>query len=199
MGKKSHLLTRGTGNAVVVAIGGGAIIKELPEVTQELSKAIKKTKKVLKEIVDNPFDELNKLKPNVRFKTGEFGYWGETDEFGRLTSMSTDNLQLTARTKRLPHNPNTPEKAIGDDAGHIIADRFGGSPELDNLVSQLRSVNRQVFARYERRWASAVSKGAKVELKIQVLYEGDSFRPSSFKLDYKIDGELYETVIIPNN
>ena len=199
LGKKSHLLTRGTGNAVVVAIGGGAIIKELPEVTQELSKAIKKTKKVLKEIVDNPFDELNKLKPNVRFKTGEFGYWGETDEFGRLTSMSTDNLQLTARTKRLPHNPNTPEKAIGDDAGHIIADRFGGSPELDNLVSQLRSVNRQVFARYERRWASAVSKGAKVELKIQVLYEGDSFRPSSFKLDYKIDGELYETVIIPNN
>ena len=199
LGKKSHLLTRGTGNAVVVAIGGGAIIKELPEVTQELSKAIKKTKKVLKEIVDNPFDELNKLKPNVRFKTGEFGYWGETDEFGRLTSMSTDNLQLTARTKRLPHNPNTPEKAIGDDAGHIIADRFGGSPELDNLVSQLRSVNRQVFARYEHRWASAVSKGAKVELKIQVLYEGDSFRPSSFKLDYKIDGELYETVIIPNN
>ena len=199
LGKKSHLLTRGTGNAVVVAIGGGAIIKELPEVTQELSKAIKKTKKVLKEIVDNPFDELNKLKPNVRFKTGEFGYWGETDEFGRLTSMSTDNLQLTARTKRLPHNPNTPEKAIGDDAGHIIADRFGGSPELDNLVSQLRSVNRQVFARYERRWASAVSKGAKVELKIQVLYEGDSFRPSGFKLDYKIDGELYETVIIPNN
>ena len=199
LGKKSHLLTRGTGNAVVVAIGGGAIIKELPEVTQELSKAIKKTKKVLKEIVDNPFDELNKLKPNVRFKTGEFGYWGETDEFGRLTSMSTDNLQLTARTKRLPHNPNTPGKAIGDDAGHIIADRFGGSPELDNLVSQLRSVNRQVFARYERRWASAVSKGAKVELKIQVLYEGDSFRPSGFKLDYKIDGELYETVIIPNN
>ena len=199
LGKKSHLLTRGTGNAVVVAIGGGAIIKELPEVTQELSKAIKKTQKVLKEIVDNPFDELNKLKPNVRFKTGEFGYWGETDEFGRLTSMSTDNLQLTARTKRLPHNPNTPGKAIGDDAGHIIADRFGGSPELDNLVSQLRSVNRQVFARYERRWASAVSKGAKVELKIQVLYEGDSFRPSGFKLDYKIDGELYETVIIPNN
>lgn len=78
-------------------------------------------------------------------------------------------------------------------------DRFGSSPEFDNLVSQLRSVNRQVFARYERRWASAVSKGAKVELKIQVLYGGDSFRTSGFKLDYNIDGELYETVIIPNN
>lgn len=39
----------------------------------------------------------------------------------------------------------------------------------------------------------------KGELKMQVLYEGDSFRPSGFKLDYKIYGELYETVIIPNN
>ena len=198
-GKRSHLVTRGAGNAIISVASGTIFFRKLPEVAENLGDAIRKSKKAIKQLVDNPFDELKKLKPNVRFKTGEFGYWGETDEFGRLTSMSTDNLQLTARTKRLPHNPNTPEKAIGDDAGHIIADRFGGSPELDNLVSQLRSVNRQVFARYEHRWASAVSKGAKVELKIQVLYEGDSFRPSSFKLDYKIDGELYETVIIPNN
>ncbi len=29
----------------------------------------------------------------------------------------------------------------GDHAGHLIGDRFGGSPELDNLVSQAQRVN----------------------------------------------------------
>ena len=195
LGKKSHLLTRGTGNAVVVAIGGGAIIKELPEVTQELSKAIKKTKKVLKEIVDNPFDELNKLKPNVRFKTGEFDYWGETDDLGRLELFSTDNLQLTQRAKRLLHNPNTPGKLQGDHAGHIFADRFGGSPELDNLVSQSKETNLKSFKALENKWAKAIKSGTNVKVKIRVRYNANDLRPSSFEISYQIGGTTYKDII----
>ena len=44
------------------------------------------------------------------------------------------NLQLTSREQRLTHNANTPDKVKGQDhAGHLIGDRFGGSPNLDNL------------------------------------------------------------------
>ena len=80
-------------------------------------------------------------------------------------------------------------------------------------VEQLVKEGYVVFDRYLDSWADRapdieflealqdhfLELERKGELKMQVLYEGDSFRPSGFKLDYKIYGELYETVIIPNN
>ena len=41
------------------------------------------------------------------------------------------------------YNSNTLDKEIGDHAGHIFGDLFGGSPELDNLVSQAKDVNQK--------------------------------------------------------
>ncbi|HJF31183.1 MAG TPA: DNA/RNA non-specific endonuclease [Sporosarcina psychrophila] len=35
----------------------------------------------------------------------------------------------------MPHDPNTPGKVKGDHAGHLAGERFGGSPELNNLIS----------------------------------------------------------------
>ena len=90
---------------------------------------------------DNPFDEVGNLKSNVKYQTGEFKYNYETDVNGRISNWNTDNLQLTKRTERLKHNPNTPGKVAGDHSGHLAGDRFGGSPNLDNLVSQLENVN----------------------------------------------------------
>ncbi|GHU68622.1 hypothetical protein FACS189413_05940 [Bacteroidia bacterium] len=151
-----------------------------------------------KNFVNNPFDEIRKLKKNVRYKTGEFEYFGETDHLGRLEKGEANNLQLTQRTERLPHNPNTPGKVAGDDAGHIIADRFGGSPELDNLVSQTSNVNRSQFATLENRWANALERGQKVEVEIKVNYNGNDVRPSSFDVTYTIDGETVNINILNN-
>lgn len=36
-------------------------------------------------------------------------------------------------------------------------------------------------------------------LHLKVLYEGESMRPSGFKLDYKIDNDIYDITVIPNN
>jgi len=42
----------------------------------------------------------------------------------------------------LSHSRNTPGKVKGQDhTGHLAGDRFGGSPKVDNLVSQLSDVN----------------------------------------------------------
>ena len=65
------------------------------------------------------------LKPNVKYKTGEFDYIYETDELGRLKEWDAKKLELTDRDQRLPHNPNTPGKLPGDHAGHVAGDRFG--------------------------------------------------------------------------
>ena len=197
-GEKSHLATRGVVNTVFTAATIFSSVKELPKFSQKLGEEIKKVKKVVKQFVNNPFDEIGNLKPNVKFKTGEFEYFGETDELGRLERFETENLQLTKRTDRLTHNPNTPDKLEGDHSGHIFGDRFGGSPELDNLVSQSSNVNLSSFKKIENKWAKAISNNEKVQVEIKIKYNDKSKRPSSFEINYKIGDEKY-TEIIKNN
>ena len=118
---------------------------------------------------------------------------------GRLESMSATDLKLTEREKRLIHDGKTPGKDLGDHAGHLIADRFGGSKEIDNIVSQLREVNLSTYKRIENEWARALSAvpELKVEVNIKVIYKETDLRPSGFEIEYKIDGEL-KTVEISN-
>ena len=182
------------------ALVGGKLLETIAETGKKLGNT-GDVLKGLRKFVDNPFDELGKLKKNIQYKTGEFGHLGETDELGRLESMASDNLQLTEREKRLIHDGDTPGKLSGDHAGHLIADRFGGSPEIDNLISQLGSVNLSEYKKIENEWARALSEvpPLKVEIKIKVLYEGKDIRPSSFEVSYKIDGRTLPIKKISNN
>ncbi|MFJ7307949.1 DNA/RNA non-specific endonuclease [Peribacillus frigoritolerans] len=45
-----------------------------------------------------------------------------------------------------------------DHAGHLAADRFGGSPKIDNLVSQLFDVNLKKYKKVEDKWAAALKE-----------------------------------------
>jgi len=134
----------------------------------------------------------NKLKPNIRYKTGEFDYYYETDGLGRIEKFETDNLQLTDRTERLNHSKNTQGKVKGeDDAGHLIGDRFGGSPKIDNLVSQLSNVNKSQYKKIENKWAKAIDEGKNVKIDAEIKYDGNNLRPSGFDVKYEIDGKSY--------
>jgi predicted ribonuclease toxin of YeeF-YezG toxin-antitoxin module len=133
------------------------------------------------------------LKPNAEYTTGEHDYHYKTDDQGRIIHAETDDLKLTDRDERLPHDSDTPGKQEGDDAGHLIGDRFGGSPEIDNLISQSSDVNRGEYKKMENEWADAIKNGEKVEVKIDVKYEGDDKRPSEIIVQYKIgDGDWEE-------
>ncbi len=159
---------------------------------------LQKTTLVQKEITTQPFDKSRKLKSNIRYRSGEFDYFYETDELGRITKCEAPSLQKTNRTDRLIHDAKTPGKLEGDHAGHIIADRFGGSPEIDNLVSQLQKVNLSTYKRLENDWAQALESGEKVELNIEIKYMSNSTRPREFVIKYKIDGDIYPMIVIPN-
>lgn len=65
-GERSHLTTRGIGNTIVSAMSGVALAKNLPEITEKLGEAVKKSKKVIKTFVHNPFDQLGKLKKKYK-------------------------------------------------------------------------------------------------------------------------------------
>ena len=75
-------------------------------------------------------------------------------------------------------------------------DRFGGSPEIDNLVSQSSSVNLSEYKKIENQWAKAISEGKKVTTNVEILYDGDSLRPKGFKVRYTIDGVAYSKRIL---
>lgn len=110
---------------------------------------------------------------------------------GRLEKFTTDDLKLTERTDRLPHNANTPGKIDGDHAGHIAGDRFGGSPELDNLVSQSSNVNLSKYKKLENQWAKAIEQGKNVKVEVDIKYDVNGLRPAEFKVKYEIDGESF--------
>ncbi|WP_458352340.1 T7SS effector LXG polymorphic toxin [Peribacillus frigoritolerans] len=134
----------------------------------------------------------NRLKPDIRYKTGEYDYLYETDNLGRITKFETKNLQLTERKDRLSHSKNTPGKVKGQDhAGHLAGDRFGGSPKIDNLVSQLSDVNLKEYKKIEDRWAAALKETPpkEVTVDVEIIYSGSDMRPEKFIVNYFIDGK----------
>jgi predicted ribonuclease toxin of YeeF-YezG toxin-antitoxin module len=87
------------------------------------------------------------------------------------------------------------DRLEGDDGGHLIAKRFGGSEKVDNIVPMDSHLNRGDYKNMENRWAKAVERGDNVDVKINCKYEGDSQRPSSINVYYKItdaDGNVIE-------
>ena len=140
-------------------------------------------------------------KPNVVYEAGEHRYLYRTDEVGRIDRAYAEDLQLKLHEGRLPHNSNTPDKEIGDHAGHIFGDLFGGSPELDNLISQAKDVNLKEYRRIERDWEAALKSKPpkKVEVDVKINYEGSSMRPTSFEVNYKIDGEQFSEKLLNIN
>ena len=87
-------------------------------------------------------------------------------------------------------------KIEGDHAGHIAGDRFGGSPELDNIVSQSQNVNLSQYKKIENQWAKAISEGKEVTVNIDIKYDGDGFRPIEFNVEYTIDGDFFSQSIL---
>ena len=170
----------------------------VPSVKPEVSASIRPTEstkpseKPKDDIIrDGSHLENGKLKADITYQTGEYEYIYKTDSKGRISNWSTDNLQLTEREERLPHDPNTPGKEKGDHAGHLAGDRFGGSPGVDNLVSQSSHVNLSEYKKIENQWAKAIKEGKTVTTNVEVIYDGDSLRPKEFKVKYTIDGEAF--------
>ncbi|WP_280516138.1 T7SS effector LXG polymorphic toxin [Bacillus sp. NTK034] len=155
-------------------------------------KDVKVTSEAIDDIIRDGSHILKggKLKPNIKYQAGEYDYLYKTDESGRLTEFNAGDLKLTERDNRLPHKSNTPGKEPGDHAGHLAADRFGGSPDLDNLVSQSSSVNLSKYKKLENQWAKAIEEGKDVSVNVKINYEGNSLRPSGFDIEYEIDGRI---------
>ena len=184
-------------NAAVKAVDEVNDVADAAKTIEKLDGVIEgDTLTAQKVFTDNPFDEAGNLRSNIKYQTGEFKYNYETDANGRISNWNTDNLQLTERDGRLNYNSNSPGKIEGDHAGHLAGDRFGGSPELDNIVSQSQNVNLSQYKKIENQWAKAISEGKEVTVNVDIKYDGDGLRPIEFNVEYTIDGDFFSQSIL---
>jgi len=142
-------------------------------------------------ITDGSHIYKGKLKPNVTYQTGENNYIYETNGDGLIVRARTDDLQVKKHDKRLTHDGNTYDKRPGDHAGHLFGDRFGGSPKLDNLVSQAKDVNLKDYKHIENDWDKAIKQGEKVTVDIKIGYPPGEKRPSFFDVCYTIGKKIF--------
>lgn len=126
------------------------------------------------------------LKPNVVYKT-KHDYLYSTDDLGRIDTVSAKRLRL-ADGGRNGYAQKKASLIEGDDGGHLIARRFGGNSNIDNLVSMDSNLNRGEYKRMENNIANALEDKQNVSLGIKVKYQPGELRPQWFDINYTIDG-----------
>lgn len=62
---------------------------------------------------------------------------------------------------------------------------------MDNLVSQLQTVNLSEYKILENQWAKALGDNKKVSVDVDVKYDGEGLRPVEFVVEYKINGKRF--------
>jgi len=130
------------------------------------------------------------LLPDNEFEVN--GYKYKTDSEGRTVSAEG---KLRMRAPDYERDMEDVRKIDGqeykqtDDRGHLIGHQFGGSDKLENLVPMDAKLNQGDFVKLESTLADAVKDGADVRMKVEPVYEGDSTRPSEFRVTYSIDGD----------
>ncbi|MGN0576233.1 MAG: DNA/RNA non-specific endonuclease [Ruminococcus sp.] len=144
------------------------------------------------------YREGDSLLPNTQFEIR--GYQYETDDQGRVVSAEG---QLRMRDPSYEREMEDVRKIDGqeykttDDRGHLIGHQFDGSDKLENLVPMDAKLNQGDFVKLENTLADAVKDGVDVRLRVEPVYEGNSTRPSEFRVTYSIDGDK-DAVVFKN-
>lgn len=175
-----------------------AVAYEFKEASKE---AAQEKKPEIKCYDDNgvKFREGDSLLPNKEFEVNGYKYC--TDDRGRVISAG-GQLQVKDHEGRRDMDPRAAvdkgDMRESDDRGHLIADRFNGSGGIENLVPMDSDLNQHGdYMKMENTLADAMQSGAKVELKVEPIYQADASRPSEFKVTYRIDGEK-EVMVFKN-
>jgi hypothetical protein len=126
------------------------------------------------------------LKPNVEYTTPA-GYTYRTDDKGRIVNAEGKlNLGEAKRNNHAQKVAGREDRLLDDEGGHLIATIFKGSGSLDNLVPMNGNLNKGEWKKLENMWRKQLEKGKLVEVKIKPVYKGESQRPVSFDIEYKI-------------
>jgi hypothetical protein len=132
--------------------------------------------------------ELNgPLKPNTDYVVNGNIY--KTDKLGRVEKVEAELRWSKAdRNEYQQLQAGGKDRLADDQGGHLIASIFNGPGEAINLKAMNGSFNQTEFRNLERTLETALQNGKKVEVKIDVIHQGDSLRPDKFIVKYTIGG-----------
>lgn len=133
------------------------------------------------------------LLPNKEYTVSGNKY--STDENGNKISCDSEPSYTEDGTRNTKEQKESggEERQDDDEGGHIIAKILGGAEGEENLVPMRRTINRGDYKKMENEIAKALQEEKKVNIHIDLVYEGDSQRPSKIRAEYTIDGK--KTVI----
>ena len=115
------------------------------------------------------------LEPNTTYvHPASHGVY-RTDDYGRVVSFSADPRVTTKEEReRNPENQRTLEgKGPGfSHAGHLVADRHGGSGEKINIVPMQENVDSRDYAAFEKETDALQQQGYAVHYNGELSYSG---------------------------
>ncbi|MGK5678142.1 DNA/RNA non-specific endonuclease [Actinoplanes sp. URMC 104] len=126
--------------------------------------------------------------------------YGELDEHGRATAMSTtiDPSMLGGKTKKPSFNPAGWEKDKGYNRSHLLGAQLGGSnTDRRNFVTMYQYANTPVMRDIEGRVREAVEKGELVQYEVTPIYRGSD--PIPLGVTIRANGnkgfEIFQTIV----
>ncbi|WP_436023270.1 RHS repeat-associated core domain-containing protein, partial [Trinickia sp. LjRoot230] len=145
-------------------------------------------------------DNLYQYAPNPLQWIDPLGLWGSGPRTKYRYNGDGSLKSATARIRPEDLGTGTPTNASsrlfaralglnGDDAGHAIGNRLGGSGGKGNVFPQAVSINRGEFRDFEGNIAEAVKSGSNVIVRVAPLYDEGSTRPHSILYQARVDGQ----------
>ena len=132
------------------------------------------------------------LLPNTTYELN--GYKYTTDSNGNI--VKAEGSLRSDKSPRKTINTGVNGQKEGDERGHIIADMFGGSNDVGNLVAMKFDLNRGDYKKMEEKLSRALDEGKDVKLTVEIEYD-ENGRPTKITCTYTIDGET-ETEVFDN-
>ena len=144
---------------------------------------------------------LNKPEPNKRIVIAETGHIYHTDSKSRVSLVEAD-----LRKHQNDRNTNQQCKSGGcqrlptDHGGHLIASMFDGLGEGINIVPMDAKFNgvKGEWYKMETRWKNALENNGTVQVKIELIYSGNSKRPDFFIVNQTINGKELDSILLEN-
>lgn len=166
-------------------------LEQKKEILQNLDKPLSKENQEYFDDKGILYRVGDDLLPNTKYTIN--GYLYKTDGKGRILSAE-GKLRVKEHEGRLTIKDTLEDIGKGfeketDDRGHLIGDQFGGSNGLENMIPQDANINRITFKNFENQLAKEVKANKDVQVKIDLIYKGDSRRPEALVVTYSIDGK----------
>ena len=135
------------------------------------------------------YKKNGELMPNTTYEKNGVTY--TTDDKGRISMWKGEPKYdpENERDEGAQTESGGEDRQEGDDGGHLMARILGGSSGNENIVPMRDTVNRGDYKKSENEIAEAKKQGKDVQDSGNVIYEGDSSRPTKIERTYVIEGE----------